>query len=327
MNAAGPQPSLRPLGVGEVLDRAVTLCVKHFVVLATIFIVYAIPFAILQFFGGRDLARLMGVLTAALGTTSAGGKAADPTRLASVLASLPPLGAWYPLLLVTIFFLGPLPAAALIEACAALYLGRVASFTAAYGTALRRWPHLIVLNVLYAFAGIVLYAVLILAVVAMTLGLAAVTAAAHVLGVALAVALGLAALVAGIVFFIVASLALQVSYFTCVVERANAVTAFMLGLRRVFVGVGFVRSLLVGVAYLAIGLGVTLVTLVGESVLVGFLHSQVAGSVYSALVRLATAAFTTAFIAIFYFDLRVREEGLDLQLDAERARAQVVPSV
>lgn len=327
MNAAGSQPSLRPLGVGEVLDRAVTLWVKHFVVLATIFVVYAIPFAILQFLAGRDLASVMGIVTAALTAKSATGKPADPTQIAHVLASLPPLGAWYPLLFVAIFIVGPLPAAALIEACAALYLGRPSSFAAAYRVALGRWPQLIGLNVLYALAGIVLYVVLILAVFVLALAVTAVTAAAHAFGIAVAVALALAAFIAGVAFFIVASLALQVSYFTCVVEGANAVQSFVLGLRRVFVGVGLVRSLLVGVAFLAIGLGIGLVAIVGESVLVGLLHSPLAGSVYGTVVRIATAAFTTAFVAIFYFDLRVREEGLDLQLDAERARAPAVPSV
>ncbi len=326
MHAAG-SPALRPLGVGEVLDRAVTLCVKHFAVLATIFVVYAVPFAVLQFLAGRDLAGILATVTAAVTAKSTGGKPADPARLAHALASLPPLGAWYPLLVVAIFVVGPLPGAALIEACAAFYLGRPSSFGAAYRTALARWPQLIALNVLYAFAGIVLYVVLVLAVVLVAIGIAAVTTAVHVLGVAVAVTFGLAAFVAGIAFFIVASLALQVSYFTCVVERTNAVTAFSLGLRRVFVGVGLVRSLLVGVAYLAIGIGIGIVALVGESVLVGLLHSQIAGSTYGALVRVATAAFTTAFVGIFYFDLRVREEGLDLQIDAERARAQVVPSV
>ncbi|GAC1299305.1 MAG: hypothetical protein NVSMB19_03130 [Vulcanimicrobiaceae bacterium] len=325
MNAAGSQPSLRPLGVGEVLDRAVTLCVKHFVVLATIFVVYAVPFAVLQFFAGRDLAAVMATLQAALGATSAAGKPADPAILAHALAAMPALGPWYPLLVLTLVVIAPLPAAALIEACAALYLGRPATFVGAYRTALGRWPQLVALNLLYAFVGIVLYVVLIVAVIALTIGVALVTAAVHILGVAIGVVLVFAATVAGIAFFIVAWLALQVSYFTCVVERANAVTSFSVGLRRVFAGVGLVRSLLVGVAYLAIGIGIGLVALVGESVLIGLLHSQLAGSAYATIVRVATAAFTTAFVAIFYFDLRVREEGLDLQLDAERARAQPVP--
>jgi hypothetical protein len=58
------------------------------------------------------------------------------------------------------------------------------------------------------------------------------------------------------------------------------------------------------------------VTLAGQSIFLGLLGGiagEIGGTAYAALVGIATAAFTTAFIAIFYYDLRVREEGFDLQ--------------
>jgi hypothetical protein len=88
----------------------------------------------------------------------------------------------------------------------------------------------------------------------------------------------------------------------------------------VFFGVGLQRALLVGLAYVAILLGIEFVSSVGAVVLIGIVHSSVAGVAYETIVRVITAAFTTAFIAIFYFDLRVREEGFDLQLAAQAAR-------
>ncbi|GAC1314263.1 MAG: hypothetical protein NVSMB21_25570 [Vulcanimicrobiaceae bacterium] len=324
MHASGPYPPLRPLGIGEVLDRAVALCARHAVVLATIFVVYALPLAVVQYFAGRDLASIMGTLQAAVAPD---GKPADPTRLAHALALLPPLGAWYPLSLLAVFVVGPLPAAALIEACAAFYLGRPTSFGAAYRAAIARWPHLVALNVLYALAGIVVYLSLVVGAVALALGVTLVASAAHALGIAVAVVLVLLACVGGVLGFIVAWLALQVSYFTCVVEGEGAAASFATGIRRVFTPIGLVRSLLVGIAFVAIGIGIAVVALAGESVLVGIFHSPLAGSAYGTLVRVATAGFTTAFIAIYYFDLRVREEGLDLQLDAERARAGAVSSL
>jgi hypothetical protein len=42
--------------------------------------------------------------------------------------------------------------------------------------------------------------------------------------------------------------------------------------------------------------------------------------VYATIIEVATAAFTTAFITIFYYDLRVREEALDLQIAAQAAQ-------
>jgi hypothetical protein len=87
------------------------------------------------------------------------------------------------------------------------------------------------------------------------------------------------------------------------------------------VGVGLRRSLLVGGIFIAIALGIATVSSMGELVLIGLVRSAVAGTVYETLIRIATAAFTTAYVGIFYVDLRVREEGFDLRLAAEQAAA------
>jgi hypothetical protein len=107
------------------------------------------------------------------------------------------------------------------------------------------------------------------------------------------------------------------SYFGCVLEGQNLAEAFISGLRRVFVGIGLRRSLLVGAAFFAILIGIEIVAGVGSAVLVGVLRSIIAGTVYTTIIEVATAAFTTAFITIFYYDLRVREEALDLQIAAQ----------
>jgi hypothetical protein len=315
-------PSLRPLGLGELLDRAVTLCVKNFVPLSLIFLVYAIPLGVVQYFATKDVTSVLQAITETLQSQAAGGKSGDPAAIQHALASAPPLNGWYPLLLVLVFFGGPLPTGALIEATSALYAGRTSTFGEAYRTAFARWMPLIGINLLYLLAGLILYVGVVLATVALVFALALLTSALHALGIAIDVLIGLAVLVAGIAFFVVAVLALQVSYFTCVVERAGVVTSFGRGIRRVFVGVGLKRSLLVGIAFFAVAFAIGLVSAIGEATLFAAVHSSAVGVAYSTIVRIATAAFTTAFLAIFYFDLRVREEGLDLQLAAQAAQAQ-----
>jgi hypothetical protein len=109
-----------------------------------------------------------------------------------------------------------------------------------------------------------------------------------------------------------------------VVERANFTSAFATSLKRTFTGIGLKRSLLIGLIFLAISLIISLVTALGEGVIVALVHSTVLATIYQTLVRIATAAFTTAFIGIFYLDLRVREEGLDLQLQAQQLGSAVV---
>jgi len=320
VSSSPPVTSLRPLGLGELLDRAVTLCVKNFVPLSLIFLVYAIPLGIVQYFATKDVSSVLQAFTDALQAQASGGKAGDPTALQRALAAAPPLNGWYPLLIAIVFFLGPLPTAALIEATSALYMNRPSSFGEAYGVALARWAPLIGINLLYLLAGLILYVGVALAVAVLAIGLALVASALHWLGIAILVVVGLAVTVAAFAFFIVAALALQISYFTCVVERGGPTTSFGRGIRRVFVGVGLKRSLLVGLAFFAIALAIGIVSAIGEGALFAAVHNSAVSTAYGTIVRIATAAFTTAFLAIFYFDLRVREEGLDLQLEAQAAQ-------
>ena len=84
---------------------------------------------------------------------------------------------------------------------------------------------------------------------------------------------------------------------------------------RVF-GVLFLGFLLVGILSSAIGAVVLGVSTVqpGDSTVAGVLVSVVAGTVS----RLLTTPLVAAFVVVIYFDLRVRKEGFDLQLLADR---------
>jgi hypothetical protein len=68
-------------------------------------------------------------------------------------------------------------------------------------------------------------------------------------------------------------------------------------------------------------IGIGLVSFVGQVVLTGLVRSAIFGTVFTTIVAIVTAAFTTAFMTIFYFDVRVREEGLDLQIAADATLA------
>ncbi len=310
--------TLRPLGLGEVLDRAVTLCVTHFVPLASIFVVYAVPLAILQYASGRDTEHVMSVL-ASIAKTSGKGHA-DPTAIANALASAPPVGVWTPLFVLAGLVIGPLPMAALITACDAFYFGRPMSAREAYAIALRRWLPLLGTDLMYVVAAMMLVAAITIGGVVLAFALSLLTLALHAVGVAIAIVVGVLALVVVIAFFVVATLAIQISSFTCVIENENSIVSFARGIGRVFAGTGLRRSLPFGIAYAVIAIGIALVTIAGQALVVGLVHNTVAATAYGTLVQVATAAFLTAFVAIFYYDLRVREEGLDLTLAADLAR-------
>ena len=279
----GREYNLRQLGIGEVLDRAVTLCVRFFVPLAVVYVVFAIPQGIVQYFAGRGFSRLLTAFTAAVQTQVATGRPADPAKLAHDLAGSPAPSGWIGLAWIVVFLVSPL----------------------------------IGLNLLFALSGSVLYVVFLFVVVLLSLGVAFLYVFSHPLGFIVGIPLALVLLASVIAFAVVVTLAIQVSYFTCVIERATPVRSFTASLSRVFGKIGLPRALLFGAAYLAIALGIGLVALIGEVTVTSVFHSDVAAVTYATLLRLLTAIFATAFVCIFYFDLRVREEGYDLQLAAQ----------
>jgi hypothetical protein len=319
--------TLRPLGIGELLDRAVSLCVRHFVLFALIYVVYAIPFAVVQFYATRDVSRAIESFSTILQHAQAQGtKAAQADHLIKALASFQSDNTWTGLTIALTFLIAPLPVAALIHAATTSYLGGSASFAESYRVALSRWPSLLGVNLLYLACGSVIYFVAVVLLVFVVLALAFTTVQARTFGIALDVVVGAGFLLFGVAFGIVAALAVQISYFTCVVERASFAAAFASGIGRVFTRVGLQRSLVVGVAFVAIGTGIFLISLAGQSVILGVFRNEAAGTAYGTVLRVATAAFTTAFIAIFYYDLRVREEGLDLELAARASGPDALPT-
>ena len=316
--------SLRPLGVGEVLDRAVALSVRFFVPLALIYVVFAVPLAFVQFFAYRDLFRAIGEISSAIQVQAAGGRRFDPNALAHITHASGPNG-WSAATFVLVFLVAPLPVGALIEAASAYYVGRSVTFGSAYRVGLARWLPLVGVNLLYLAAGIALYVAVVVVIFVFALGIAFIAHASRLAGIALGVPLGLAVALATIVFVIAVILALQTSYFTCVIERESVVRSFSRGLSRVFNRAGFRRTSLFAAAYFAIGLGVALVGLAGQAILVALTRSPGVAAAYDALLRVVGVVFTTVFVAIFYFDLRVRNEGYDLQLAAEAAQTRPQP--
>ncbi len=302
---------LRPLGLGEILDRAVTLTVRYFIPLAAIYVVFAAVLEAVSYLASQDQTRVMLALIDAIKA----GKPLD-AALRTLSTQQTNFGAWFGVLMVLAFFVAPLPAGALMASAAALYRGTKLSVADAYRVGLNRWPHLLGVGLMYGLTAGALYFGLILVFVLLALLIAALVAALHGVGVAIAVVLGVAAFLVLMCFIAVVAISFQVSCFSCVVERLNFVQAYMAGLRRSFVGVGFRRALAAGLAYMAVAIGLYIIAALGQAAMLALVRSSVLGIVFAIVLQVATITFTTMFLAIFYFDLRVREEGLDLQLAA-----------
>ena len=323
MNAPSSPTSLRPLGLGELLDRAVSLCVKFFVPLALIQLAYAVPTGIMRYFAtGNYTALIQGVIDEMKAGTL--GKPGSSDALASSMSQNGSQIGWSFGLLLLWFFISPLIGGALVAATTSAYLGRVPTVAQAYRVGVARWLNMIGVNLLYLLSGGALYIVAVLGIVVVVLALAAVTATARTLGIAVDVVIGTVMVLGGVAFFILVWMAVQMSYFACVVEGANFAAAYVSGLSRIARGIGIRRALLVGIAYFAAMIGIEIVSFAGQVALAGLLHSAIAGDSFITILAIATDAFSTAFMTIFYYDLRVREEGLDLQIAAEAMLARPV---
>jgi len=311
---------LRPLGLGEILDRAVTLCVRHFVVFALIWVVFVLPLVICQFLGTEDQSKIFGALADVLKSANSG-KTSDSNTILSAMQGKPVLNGWTGAYFFMLLFVAPLPSGAMIAAAGALYRGERVDFSSAYRTGFARYFHLLAYNVMWIVSALILYVAVIFIAVIIGLAFAAFATTLKVVGVAIAVVLGIVLFLLVVAFALVVSIAYEIGVFTCVLERRSFVDAFASGIQRVFGGIGLRRSLLVGLAFLAIVFGIWIVVGMGQAILYGLVRSHILGTAFSAVMSLVTAGFTTAFMTIFYFDLRVREEGLDLQLAAQAVSA------
>lgn len=316
---------MRPLGLGEILDRAVTLCVRHFVIFALIWVVFALPLAVFQFLGTEDQTKIFGALADIL-MKSNSGKATDGSSIAAALQGKPILNGWTAVYFLSFLFLSPLATAALVATAGAIYLGGRLNFSGAYRAALGRYFHLLGYNLMWLLSAGVLYIAVVFVVAILAIGFIAVGTALKGVGVAIAVVFGVVIVLTVVSFAMIVLVAYNIGFYVCVLERRGFVDAFAAGIQRVFNRVGFVRALWLGLAYLAIGIGVWVLNVMGQGILFGVLHSRIAGTAFNALLSVTIAGFTTAFMTIFYFDLRVREEGLDLQLAAQAAAADTSPT-
>ncbi len=301
--------ALRPLTVAEMLDRAITITVRSIVVLAGIYVVYAAPLVLLQYFGAGDTVKVwQDIMHAA----TLGGIAGQE-EMQRIMRSESPLS---PALLVIFgmaFLVSPLPTGALLWADATLYArGGAVTFRRAYRAGLRSWLPLLGVNLLWIVCGLLAYIV-----VALVFGIAVFIgvlfgAASPALGIGVGVVLGLILLAGLVIVGSAVAVAVYVSYLSIVVERMGFASAFTSALTRVFAR-AFRRSVLAGLALLAIWIGVSLIGLGGQALSYAVLHSAMVGVAFNALVGVVVALFVAMFMTITYYDLLIRTEGFDLR--------------
>ena len=305
---------LRPLGLGGIFDRAVTLYIKNFVAFVAIVMVMIVPLAISQYV--IDLAS-QPEFDAFVWIFEHPG--ATPARIPTVFDSRSSVIALIVTLLIS-YFLAPFVMNAVAVGVARVYRGRPVEFRACYEAVLRRWKQ--ILGIL-GMELLILLGWYVATVVVIVLGALAVVAIATAIP-ALGVALGAIGIIVGLAVMLLSlapiALALEFAMYAAVIEERGIAEALNLGFTRIFNRVEFWRAVL-----FAIAAGITVL---GASsmfsllaMLFGVMHLTLLEDLIQTIPNAVITPFGIVLLAVYYFDVRIRNEAYDLEVGLERLTA------
>ena len=303
---------LRALGVGEIFDRAVTLYVRNVVPFIILTAFVAVPMALSQFFLSSYNSESWQQI---LAQAQAGKNAAPPV-------SPPNLLAFVPLLLAVC--LQPFMYVAVAALVGRLYRGEPADWRACCGVALRHAGGIVmaVLCAIGIFAAAAIAAVMIVFFAALMTGL--LVRAFLPLGL-IAALITLAVFLAAGLCFLLVSLSISLAINAIGIEEAPFGRALGEGFARVFSGPEFRKASLVALSLAAVQLGASMLSAAVQGFSELLFHVPALDAAFTGLLVLVTGGFYGAILAVYYFDVRVRREGLDLQAALETMQTQPAP--
>jgi hypothetical protein len=302
---------LRPLGFGEIFDRAITLYIRNFIPFAGIVLVTVVPLAIVQYFvDAAEMPQFYAMMKILQHPASAGSAPRIPTMFDS-----PGQVAAIAIATLVFWLLWPFALNAVAFGVARLYSGRPVEFGPCYRATLTRfWP--IIGDLFLQGAIFVAWYIAFLLVIFVSILLAAVIGKAVL---ALGIVVGILAVVLVLAMLLLLAplfIALTFSMYAIVIEGTSVTASVGSGFARVFNRHEFWRSMLFSIAAIAVTLGAS--TVLGVLSLVTlFLHWIWLEAVISTLTRAAVSPFAIVLIAVYYFDVRIRREGFDLQAGLE----------
>jgi len=302
------RPSLRALTIGEIFDRAVTMYVHNFVVFTLIVLTLLVPIGVLQYAytdkAGDSLTQLTRqILHPGMATPY------DGTQLAALLG-----------IALVVLLLAPFTNNAVAVGVAAIYAGRKPSYRDGFARVFARWAPLLGTSVLSmvvliaAYVGLVI-GLTILAVIGVALS-RGIPALELILGI-----IGIAIFLAGIVLFIVILVCCVFALYATTIESTWPPDAIGEAFRRIFNRREFPKAVLISLAYFALEVGVLILSAVVGVMLLQFLHSPALQIATGTIINAVLNSFVTVLLAVYYYDVRTRAEGLDLEVELERLTA------
>jgi hypothetical protein len=300
------QPSLRALSIGEIFDRAVTMYVRHFAVFSLTVLTLLVPFGFIEFFvndSSTDFSQFLQQM-------------AHP----GAVPSLPPQFGVILLLIFALLFLTPFTNNAVAVGVAAIYAGRTPTYRDGFARVLRRWGPLVGSTLLCGLIVLGAYFALVVAVMIVAMLATLLFETARFFGVVFAV-IAVALFLVALLFFMLLIMCVAFALYATTLEDASPADAIGEAFRRIFNRREIGKATLISLAYLAIQIGAAVIALTVAALVLSFAHSTALQLALSTAINAAVTAFATILLAVYYYDVRTRSEGLDLEVDLERLTA------
>jgi hypothetical protein len=306
MNPGGEPVLLRPLSLGEIFDRALTLYVRNIAPFTLIALLLVVPLAIAQYFAGLHQSSSFAQIIAQIQHPGSA-----PAQNISAAQSV-----WTFVTIALAVLLNAFAVVAIAAAVGEVYRGEPIEWRSAYLKALQR-AGVVVVTLLAEVA--VLAAVIVAGAVAVTLVfvlaylLLRATVAVGVIVFACAFVVGLAWIIAIMLCYLVFGLA-----FSAIgVEQRGAGYAIASAFSRVFNRSELLRAVLVCLALAVIYVGFSMISLAVAGTL-ETMNQHMLNVIVNAAFSLISTALLGVLLVVYYFDVRVRREGLDMQAQIER---------
>jgi hypothetical protein len=313
--------NLRPLPLGELLDRAFTLYFRNIVAFSALLGVVLVPSIIVSYLQTRGFLGFYIYLIQHL--ISSPNSTPDLTKL----TSLEPSGWLTGLQLALAVIAVPISYAAVVVGVSRAYVGLPVTFADCYRQALHRWLAILILIIAWVvvvFFGVftVAFAVAILVAALAAIGS---TINSPVFAAFFAVLIIVAMLVA-ISITIMLYLTWAISFVGVVLEKIDPFRAMGAAFSRVFGGGLFWRGFVLGLALTGIYFGASLVIGGGGALLAYLLKAPAVYIIAVGMMQLFFVPFAVVTAAVYYYDIRIRREGYDLQMLVDQLVAPEQPS-
>ncbi len=304
--------ALRPLGIGEMLDRAVTMYVKNAVIFTALILVVFAPIAAVQ---SLNASTQVDQFTTSLSILQHIGDAKKSSPSPQQTNDLKKIEAQQPTVLLIAgivfllaLFLSPVGTGAIAVGVHRLYRGEPLKFGDCFMAGLRRLPAMIGIGFIAFFALLIWYIATILIAVVVAIPGAMLIKSALPLAIVFFVLAGIAIL-AAFLFLIVLILAFGFAYIALLVEKATVGAAIGSGFKRIINRKEIWRSLLFALAIAGVQIGGSSVIAMIALLMLLVLHSAILYIIVAAIINAVLSSFVTIFVVIYYFDVRIRLEG------------------